>query len=102
VIITVTLHQFLTAVAQIATARLLLEDDVYSLLMEDGTSFLLLESVPWLQTISAEPNDPDWIELYSAKLVRIGDPLYVKMQLALGYTSSQMLDLFNAALQVPR
>lgn len=53
------------------------------------------------QGVSADANYPDWIEFNSAKLVQIGDPLYVQTQLALGYTSAQMLTLFDAAVQVP-
>jgi hypothetical protein len=53
------------------------------------------------QGVSADANYPDWIEFNSAKLVRVGDPLYVQTQLALGYTSAQMLTLFDAAVQVP-
>lgn len=53
------------------------------------------------QSVSADANYPDWIEFNSAKLVQVGDPLYVRTQLALGYTSAQMLTLFDAAVQVP-
>jgi hypothetical protein len=53
------------------------------------------------QGISADANYPDWIEFNSAKLVQVGDPLYVQTQLTLGYTSAQMLTLFDAAVQVP-
>jgi hypothetical protein len=53
------------------------------------------------QGVSADANYPDWIEFNSAKLVKVGDPLYVQTQLALGYTSAQMLTLFDAAVQVP-
>jgi hypothetical protein len=104
VIVTVTTNQFLTAlIGRPAPGDILLEDGTGVLLMEDDTSLLTEEiSTPWLQGISADPNDPDWIELYSAKLVRVGDPLYVKIQLALGYTSAQMLELFESAVQVPR
>jgi hypothetical protein len=51
--------------------------------------------------VSADANYPDWIEFNAAKRVKVGDPLYVQIQLALGYTSAQMLNLFNAAVQVP-
>lgn len=53
------------------------------------------------QGIPADANYPDWIEFNSAKLVQVGDPLYVQTQLTLGYTSAQMLTLFDAAVQVP-
>ena len=53
------------------------------------------------QGISADANYPDWIEFWSAKRVQVGDPLYVATQMALGYTSDQMLTLFAAAVQVP-
>lgn len=53
------------------------------------------------QGISADANYSDWIEFNAAKLVQVGDPLYVKTQLALNYTSAQMLALFDAAVQVP-
>lgn len=53
------------------------------------------------QDVSADANYPDWIEFNAAKLVQVGDPLYVQTQLALGYTSAQMLTLFEAAVQVP-
>ena len=53
------------------------------------------------QGVSADANYPDWIEFSAAKLVQVGDPLYVQTQLALGYTSAQMLTLFEAAVQVP-
>jgi hypothetical protein len=53
------------------------------------------------QGVSADANYPDWIEFNSAKIVQVGDPLYVQIQLALGYTSAQMLTLFDAAVQVP-
>ena len=53
------------------------------------------------QGVSADANYPDWVEFWSAKRVEIGDPLYVAVQLRLGYTSSQMLTLFEAAVQVP-
>ncbi len=52
------------------------------------------------QGVSADANYPDWIEFNAAKLVQVGDPLYVQTQLALGYTSAQMLTLFEAAVQV--
>jgi hypothetical protein len=54
------------------------------------------------QGVSADANYPDWIEFNAAKLVQVGDPLYVQTQLALGYTSAQMLSLFAAAVQVPK
>lgn len=60
-----------------------------------------LELETTYQGISADANYPDWIEFYSAELVQVGDPLYVQTQLALGYTSAQMLTLFDAAVQVP-
>lgn len=53
------------------------------------------------QGVSADANYPDWVEFNAAKLVQVGDPLYVQTQLALGYTSAQMLTLFEAAVQVP-
>jgi hypothetical protein len=53
------------------------------------------------QGVSADANYPDWVEFNSAKLVEVGDPLYVAVQLALGYTAAQMLTLFEAAVQVP-
>ena len=53
------------------------------------------------QGVSANANASDWIEFWAAKRVKIGDPLYVAVQLSLGYTSSQMLTLFQAAVQVP-
>ncbi len=102
-IITVTPNQFLTALAALPPERLAMENDVSDILLEDDTSYLLMEPTsPWFSFISADPNNPDWIELYSAKLIRVGDPLYVKVQLGLSYTSAEMLDLFNAAVQVPR
>jgi hypothetical protein len=51
--------------------------------------------------ISADTNYPDWIEFNSAKYIAQGDVLYVRTQLALGYTSEQMQALFDAAVQVP-
>jgi len=51
------------------------------------------------QTVSADANYPDWIEFNSAKLVQVGDPLYVLTQLALGYTSEDMRVLFDIAVQ---
>jgi hypothetical protein len=53
------------------------------------------------QGVSADANYPDWIEFNSAKRIQVGDPLYVQTQIALGYTSAQMLTLFEAAVQVP-
>jgi hypothetical protein len=53
------------------------------------------------QSVSADANYPDWVEFNAARLVQVGDPLYVQTQLALGYTSAQMLTLFEAAVQVP-
>jgi len=53
------------------------------------------------QGISADTNYPDWVEFNSAKLVEVGDPLYVAVQMALGYTSAEMSTLFAAAVQVP-
>jgi hypothetical protein len=53
------------------------------------------------QGVSADANYPDWVEFWSAKRIEIGDPLYVAVQLGLGYTSDQMLTLFEAAVQVP-
>ena len=53
------------------------------------------------QGVNADPNYPDWIEFNAAKLVQVGDPLYVQTQLALGYTSAQMQTLFDLAVQVP-
>ena len=54
------------------------------------------------QSLPFDANYPDWIEFNAAKLVQVGDPLYVQTQLALGYTSAQMLTLFEAAVQVPK
>lgn len=51
------------------------------------------------QGVSADTNYPDWIEFNSAKLVQVGDPLYVLTQLTLGYTSEDMLVLFDLAVQ---
>lgn len=76
-ITTVTREQFFTAVAQ-----------------QSGMNSLY-------QDVHADANYPDWVEFNSAKLVQVGDPLYVQTQLALGYTSAQMLTLFEAAVQVP-
>ena len=53
------------------------------------------------QNVSAETNSPNWVEFWSAKRVQIGVHLYVATQMALGYTSDQMLTLFAAAVQVP-
>lgn len=53
------------------------------------------------QGVSADTNNRDWVEFNSAQRVEIGDPLYVAVQLGLGYTSDQMLTLFEAAVQVP-
>ena len=50
------------------------------------------------QSASADANSPVWIEFYSAKYVKKGDPLYVQTQLALGYTSAQMQILFDMAV----
>lgn len=50
------------------------------------------------QGLSADSNYPDWIEFYSADYVSQGDPLYVRTQLALGYTSTEMQFLFDIAL----
>jgi hypothetical protein len=77
VITTVTRQQFFTALADVS---------------EMNTVY---------QGVSADANYPDWIEFNAAKLVQVGDPLYVQTQLALGYTSAQMLTLFEAAVQVP-
>jgi hypothetical protein len=77
VITTVTRQQFVTALADVS---------------EMNTAY---------QGVSADANYPDWIEFNAAKLVQVGDPLYVQTQLALGYTSAQMLTLFEAAVQVP-
>ena len=74
---TVTRQQFIAAVAELADMNTL------------------------YQGISADANYPDWIKFYSAEYVEQGDPLYVQTQMALGYTSAQMLNLFNAAVQVP-
>jgi len=76
-ITTVTRQQFFTALADVS---------------EMNTTY---------KGVSADANYPDWIEFNSAKLVQVGDPLYVQTQLALGYTSAQMLTLFDAAVQVP-
>jgi hypothetical protein len=48
--------------------------------------------------VSADANYPDWIEFNSAKLVQVGDPLYVVTQLALGYTPENMRALFDLAV----
>jgi hypothetical protein len=77
VITTVTRQQFFTALADVS---------------EMNTVY---------QGVSADVDYPDWIEFNAAKLVQVGDPLYVQTQLALGYTSAQMLTLFEAAVQVP-
>ncbi len=77
VITTVTRQQFFTALAGVSEMNM-----VY-------------------QGVSADANYPDWIEFNAAKLVQVGDSLYVQTQLALGYTSAQMLTLFEAAVQVP-
>jgi len=53
------------------------------------------------QGVPADANYPDWIELWSAKRVKVGDPLYVAVQITLNYSSSQMRTLFEAAVQVP-
>lgn len=53
------------------------------------------------QAIPADTNEPEWVEFNSAQRVEVGDPLYVAVQLGLGYTSDQMLTLFEAAVQVP-
>lgn len=74
---TVTRAQFFTAVAQ-----------------QNGMNTLY-------QGVHADANYPDWIEFNAAKLVQVGDPLYVQTQLALGYTSAQMQTLFDLAVQVP-
>jgi hypothetical protein len=50
------------------------------------------------QTVSTDANYPDWVEFNSAKLVQVGDPLYVLTQLALGYTSADMRALFDIAV----
>lgn len=76
-ITTVTRYQFFTALADVS---------------EMNTTY---------QGVNADANYPDWIEFNAAKLVQVGDPLYVQTQLALGYTSAQMLTLFDAAVQVP-
>lgn len=76
-IATVTREQFFTAVAQ-----------------QTGMNTLY-------QGVPADANYPDWIEFNAAKLVQIGDPLYVQTQLALNYTSAQMQTLFDLAVQVP-
>lgn len=74
---TVTRRQFFTAVAQ-----------------QSGMNTLY-------QDVHADADYPDWIEFNAAKLVQVGDPLYVQTQLALGYTSAQMQTLFDLAVQVP-
>jgi hypothetical protein len=53
------------------------------------------------QGVSADANYSDWVEFNSAQRVEVGDPLYVAVQIGLGYTSDQMLTLFEAAVQVP-
>lgn len=77
VITTVTRQQFFTALADVSEMNAAYQD------------------------VPADANYPDWIEFNAAKLVQVGDPLYVQTQLALGYTSAQMLTLFEAAVQVP-
>jgi enamine deaminase RidA (YjgF/YER057c/UK114 family) len=77
VIVTATRQQFFTAVAAVSGMDL-----VY-------------------QGISAETNSSVWIEFNSAKYVEVNDPVYVSAQIALNYTSDQMLTLFEAAVQVP-
>jgi hypothetical protein len=74
---TVTRRQFFTAVSQ-----------------QSGMNTLY-------QDVHADADYPDWIEFNAAKLVQVGDPLYVQTQLALGYTSAQMQTLFDLAVQVP-
>lgn len=105
---TVTRRQFLAAVNQqiaedAARQGILLEDNVFFLLLENDIDKLLKEAYPssLYQNISADANYPDWIEFYSARYVAQGDPLYVQTQLALGYTSAQMQTLFDLALQEP-
>lgn len=53
------------------------------------------------QGVSADANYSDWIEFNSAKRIEVGDALYNQVQMALGYTTSQMLTLFEEAVQVP-
>lgn len=105
---TVTRQQFIAAVNQkiaddAAQQGILLEDDVFFLLLENNIDKLMKETYPssLYQGLSADANYPDWIEFYSAKYVAQGDPLYVQTQLALGYTSAQMQTLFDLALQEP-
>lgn len=74
-ITTVTREQFFTAAAQLSGMDL-----VY-------------------QNVSADTNYPDRIEFMSAKYVKLGDPLYVQAQLALNYTSQEMLFLFDLAVR---
>jgi hypothetical protein len=90
-------------IADAAQQGILLEDNVFFLLLENNTDELLKETpaANLYQGISADANYPDWIEFYSAKYVSQGDPLYVQTQLTLGYTSEQMQTLFDLALQEP-
>jgi hypothetical protein len=53
------------------------------------------------QGVSADANYNDWIEFNSAKRIEVGDALYNQVQMALGYTTNQMLTLFEEAVQVP-
>lgn len=76
-ITTVTREQFFTAIADI-----------------NGMNIVLAGS-------SADAETNEWIDFNAAKYVEVGDPVYVSAQIALGYTSAQMLALFDAAVQVP-
>ena len=53
------------------------------------------------QNINADANTSVWSEFNSAKIVKMGDPLYIATQMALNYNSTQMQTLFAAAVQVP-
>ena len=51
--------------------------------------------------LSADPNNPAWIEFYSAEYIVYEDPLYYSTQIALSLTSAQMLALFQEAVDLP-
>ncbi len=76
-ITTVTRQQYFTAVSQIVGMNTL------------------------YQGLTITTDDPAWVEFWSAKYIQQDDPVYVQTQLALGFTSAQMLALFDAAVQVP-
>lgn len=50
------------------------------------------------QGLSADPNNPAWIEFYAAKYIVFEDPLYYSIQISLNLTSAQMLALFQEAV----